>query len=87
MRIDRFDPLRPSQDPTRSGGVHMSFESAGNPGYDIFLVEGSVFVCRDGFIAVYGPQGTAYIGQEAGKGVVAAFNKRFPREQVKQEKK
>ena len=84
MRIDRFNPLRPSQDPTRSGGVHMSYDS---DRYDIFLVEGSVFVCRDGFIAVYGPQGTAYIGQDAGKGVVAAFNKRFPREQVKQEKK
>jgi len=84
VRIDRFDPLRPSQDPTRSGGVHMSYDTGI---YDIFLVEGSVFVCRDGFIAVYGPQGTAYIGQDAGKGVVAAFNKRFPREQVKQEKK
>lgn len=77
MRIDKYVPLRPSQDPAVSGGVHMSFEG---PMYDIFLVEGSVFVCRDGYMAVYGPSGTAYVGLESGKGVVEAFNKRFPRE-------
>ena len=86
MRIDRFVPTRPSQDPTRSGSMHEAYVSEGQPAYDIFLIEGSIFVCREGCIAVYGPQGTAYIGADAGRGVVEAFNKRFPRGGAKEKK-
>lgn len=79
MRVSKFLPHRPSQDPTRRGSVLESFSSEGEPSYDIYLTEGSVFVCRDGYVAVYGPQGTAYIDQDVGKPIAEAFAKRYPR--------
>lgn len=87
MRVEKFLPFRPSQDPTRSGSVRESFVSeaiAPERSYDIYLVDGSIFVCYEGFIAIYGPQGTAYVGPEMGRAVCDSFAKRWPRK--KQEK-
>ena len=78
MRIDKFIPFRPSQGPSRTGSVYESFST--EQGFDIFLTEGSVFVCKDSYVAVYGPQGTAFVGEESGRPIVEGFNKRWPRE-------
>jgi hypothetical protein len=84
MRLDKYVSTRAWGDPLTNSGAHTSFVS-GHLGpsvgdyYDLYFVQGVVYVCRGGCILMFVGDGAAYAkGPEAAK-TCADLAKRFPR--------
>lgn len=84
MRVDRFQPKFAVSDPMLLGGGLQSTFTSGHLGksvedYDIYFVNGTTYVCREGCVAVFSDAGTCYIRGADGKRVSGELANKYPR--------
>lgn len=83
MRLDVYAPIKAVPDPKSRSGLVMKFTS-GHLGktpedYDLYLVNGTVYVCRDGHVGVYFEHGACYVSGDEGEKLSKDLAKKWPR--------
>jgi len=80
MRLEKVMLARGICDPESMSGTQSTFYDGQRPEfYDLYLVNGDIYIVRNGNVAVAMTAGTVYIRGEEGAKKAAELAKRFPR--------